>query len=696
MNLRSILLVLAILSLVTVGAGGAFLSTHLTATAWDVARNHTDRTASIVSKRLSFYVDHNRKTAIALSGTPQFAAALAQTDAATLTEANARLDHHCASMEASVCYLMDADGMTVASSNRDTPASFVGKNYGFRPYFKDAIGGRPSLYLALGVTSKKRGLYFSAPVTTSAGAAAGVVVMKFAAEGLEQEFAALAGIYALTDSKGVVFASNRGDWLFRSLSELSEKDAETILKSKQFGEEELSSVGLIETTDRRAIAPDGTNYLMARQEVPNLPGWTVTYLLDSAEISTQLESGVGRVPATGLFVVLFLGITVTVVFLYLKAAEEIKRRKQTEAALTESEARFRHLFEDSGDALLLIDGNRFVECNRATVDMLGLESKDQVFDTHPSALSPATQPDGQPSVEKAEEMMAAAYEEGGNRFEWIHRKADGTDFPVEVLLTPMTREGRKFLHVVWRDITERKEAEARIDEMVSALKRSNADLEKFAYVSSHDLREPLRMVTSYLQLLDKKYASDIDDEAREYIDFAVKGAKRMDALIKDLIQYSRVETHGENFRYLDSEEALEDALDNLQAAIAESGAAVTFSGLPAVMADHSQLVRLFQNLVGNAIKYQPSGAIPEIGIGAVASGGTVTFSVQDNGIGIEPGFFERVFVIFQRLHGREEYSGTGIGLAVCKRIVERHGGRIWVESEPGKGSTFFFTLPRAE
>ena len=363
--------------------------------------------------------------------------------------------------------------------------------------------------------------------------------------------------------------------------------------------------------------------------------------------------------------------------------------------LTESETRFRRLFEDSGDASLIIDGNHFVECNRATLDMLGLKSKEQVLHTHPSRLSPPTQPDGRPSDEKAEEMMAVAYENGSNRFEWVHRKADGTDFPVEVLLTPITQDERKLLHVVWRDITERKEAETRIDEVVAALRQSNADLEKFAYVSSHDLREPLRMVTSYLQLLDKKFASNIDDEAREYIDFAVNGAKRMDALIKDLLRYSRVESHGEDFRYLDSEEVLEEALDNLQSAIAESGAAIIFDGLPSVEADHSQLIQLFQNLVGNAIKYQSPNTMPEIRIAAEVSDSTVTFSVRDNGIGIDPDFFDRVFVIFQRLHGREEYSGTGVGLAVCKRIVERHGGRIWVQSEPGKGCTFFFTLPAA-
>ena len=239
----------------------------------------------------------------------------------------------------------------------------------------------------------------------------------------------------------------------------------------------------------------------------------------------------------------------------------------------------------------------------------------------------------------------------------------------------------------------RRRIELELEAKTLKLQRSNADLEKFAYVSSHDLREPLRMVSSYLQLLEKKYGGALDKDALDYIDFAVTGAKRMDSLIKDLLQYSRVETHGEPLKAVDSEEVLEEALDNLQAAIDEAPSLVTYDNLPVVMADHSQLMRLFQNLVGNAIKYQDPDATPEIHIGAEIAGDEVVFSVRDNGIGIDAQFFERVFVIFQRLHGRHEYSGTGVGLAICKRIVERHGGRIWVESLPGEGATFFFTLP---
>jgi two-component system, sensor histidine kinase and response regulator len=240
--------------------------------------------------------------------------------------------------------------------------------------------------------------------------------------------------------------------------------------------------------------------------------------------------------------------------------------------------------------------------------------------------------------------------------------------------------------------TELTKAREELETKAQELTRSNNELEQFAYVVSHDLQEPLRMVGSYLALIEKRYSEKLDDKAHEFIGFAVDGAKRMQRLIQDLLTYSRVGTRGKPFAPTKCEEVLAAALANLQVAIEESHAAVTHDPLPTVDADETQLLQLFQNLIGNALKFCKDKA-PAIHVSAKQQAERWLFSVRDNGIGIEPQHYERIFVVFQRLHGREEYPGTGIGLAVCKKIVERHGGRIWVESQPGQGSTFFFRLP---
>jgi signal transduction histidine kinase len=225
------------------------------------------------------------------------------------------------------------------------------------------------------------------------------------------------------------------------------------------------------------------------------------------------------------------------------------------------------------------------------------------------------------------------------------------------------------------------------------LTRSNVELEQFAYVASHDLQEPLRMVRSYLQLLERRYKGRLDENADEFIHFAVDGATRMQGLINDLLEYSRVGTHGKPFESTDCNVVLEKALMNLQIAIEEADAEITHDDLPTVMGDQVQLAQLLQNLIGNSIKFRQEHTQSQIHVGIGRRDGEWLFSVEDNGIGIDSQYFERVFQIFQRLHSSEEYEGTGIGLAVCKKIVERHGGRIWVESEPGQGSTFYFTVP---
>jgi PAS domain S-box-containing protein len=269
-------------------------------------------------------------------------------------------------------------------------------------------------------------------------------------------------------------------------------------------------------------------------------------------------------------------------------------------------------------------------------------------------------------------------------------RADGSRFMAEHVRAAINVDGRWIIAISVRDITSRLEAEQRMEELA----RSNSDLEQFAYMVSHDLSEPLRMVGSYAQLLARRYTERLDDDGREFVGFIVDGAHRMKRLIDDLLTYSRAGRGDAMMKQVPLDNALDEALLNMSRAIDEAGAVVEREPLPSVACQRVAMVQLFQNLVGNALKFR-SETKPVIRINVQDDGDAWRFAVVDNGIGIAPEHFERIFVVFQRLHARERYEGTGIGLAIAKKIVERHGGRIWVESQPGAGTTFFFTLPKA-
>jgi PAS domain S-box-containing protein len=373
------------------------------------------------------------------------------------------------------------------------------------------------------------------------------------------------------------------------------------------------------------------------------------------------------------------------------AIRDISVRKAAEAHLAQVEGRYRVLLEAAPDAMVLV--------NRSGAIVLANIQAEKQFGYPRDELI------GQPSSKLISEdslaRMTTATAELGER--WFarpdqgaleltgHRK-DGNTFPIEVMLnTTVSAEGY-LLTMAIRNITRRKVSEAHLLQTVAELNRSNEELSQFAYIASHDLQEPLRMVASYTQLLSRRYKGRLDSDADEFIAFAVDGANRMQRLIKDLLSYSRIRTKGEQLISTSSEVALERATMNLQGAIEGSGALLTHDPLPLVLADDRQLVQLLQNLIGNAIKYQRPG-IPRIHVSCKKdTDDKWMFSVKDNGLGIEAKYFDRIFGMFQRLHKREEFAGTGIGLAICKKIVERHGGSISVESQPGQGSVFHFAL----
>jgi len=281
----------------------------------------------------------------------------------------------------------------------------------------------------------------------------------------------------------------------------------------------------------------------------------------------------------------------------------------------------------------------------------------------------------------------------GTRQEVFGRRKSGEEFPAEVAISKVMVDGRPVYNAVVRDVTERRRHEAELRARGAALERSNAELEQFAYVASHDLQEPLRMVASYTQLLARRYQGKLDAQADKYIRFAVDGAQRMQGLINDLLALSRVGTQGKAFQSTDVGVVVQRALRWLGRAVEESGGTVDVGPMPLLVADAGQLEQVFQNLIANALKFRRPDVPPRVAVTAEPSDDDWRFAVRDNGIGFEQQFAEQIFVVFQRLHTRAEYAGTGVGLAICKKVVERHGGRIWTESVPNAGTTFFFTLP---
>ena len=284
-----------------------------------------------------------------------------------------------------------------------------------------------------------------------------------------------------------------------------------------------------------------------------------------------------------------------------------------------------------------------------------------------------------------------------NHIEQIYVNKDGRAIPV-LFSSAVLHDGEQRVQGVVcmaQDVTERKQTEEALKQRAAELARSNSELERFASVASHDLQEPLRVVASYVQLLARRYQGQLGPDADEFIHFAVTGVTRMQTLINDLLTYSRVGTKGREFTVTDVEAVLAQALTNLQVAITEGGATITHDPLPAVLADGAQLTQVFQNLLANAVKFRRTDTPSHIHVTAQRQGPDWVFAVRDNGIGFEPQYAERIFGIFQRLHTNEDYPGTGIGLAICKKIIERHGGKIWVNSKLGQGATFSFLLPGA-
>jgi PAS domain S-box-containing protein len=408
-----------------------------------------------------------------------------------------------------------------------------------------------------------------------------------------------------------------------------------------------------------------------------------------AHIDASHAIGASALSVTGL-----TSVTLLVLGLVFVAALA-DRRLSVQALEIESSRRHHQIIETALDAFVGMDaGGLITDWNAQAERTFGWSRADAIG----RSLAELIVPDRRGDAPTEDLRRLAATGSGpvlNRRIEISALHRDGHEFPIELAISPVGFGDKHHFAAFIRDVTERQHAQQELSRKVEELARSNAELEQFAYVASHDLQEPLRMVASYTQLLARRYRGRLDADADEFIGFAVDGATRMQTLIQDLLSYSSVTTRGRSLAMTDAQVACGAALQNLKQSITEAQGVVSVGAMPRVLADATQLTQLFQNLIGNAIKYCDKRK-PDIRIGSRLDGDVAVFSIEDNGIGIEPQYFERIFQMFQRLHTRKDYSGTGIGLALCRKIVERHGGRIWVESRLGEGSTFLFTMPRIE
>lgn len=599
------------------------------------------------------------------------------------TDLNAFLASAESHLELDALWLGGADGRGIAAAKAQSAVSPIGIDYSDRVYYLTAKEGRIGFQYAFGRTTQTGGIYFSAPVVIDEKFC-GFVLLKINTPSLypwlDQANTALA------DSNGVIIAARERRLEMTALAGASVAALSDAERLRQYGRAEFPELPLGpwepgHQPSLKRIGGEASPLLVHTRQVGTFPLVLTVFqpLSKLTGIDREMNYLFSLASTLGvLFITVLTGIWAYLK--YVRFAQDQLRRQQQQLDEAQRLAMLGSWERD-------IRAGSLVWSNECRQMFEGDPIRDVIAINEFSAK---IHPDDRAAFDRAFSRSIAAKAPGsiehrlvlgGGRIRTVQQRwlcqFDAQDQPT-----------RCFGFV--QDITERKALE-------EDLRRSNAELEQFAYAASHDLREPLRMVSSFVTLLEKKYANSLDSEAHEFIAFARDGAQRMDGLISGLLNYSRVGHSSEPFQLVDLDLALKEALLNLKAAIDSSQGEVRIDqALPKVMGDRSELVRLFQNLVANALKYRSPGIAPEILVKSERRGLDWMLTVQDNGIGVPPEHQERIFGIFQRLHGHSQYEGAGIGLAVCKKVVERHLGRIWVESGSGQGSRFYFTLPACD
>ncbi len=700
MNVRTILLALSVLTLLSVGIGGGGFYLHFRGMAVDEARQDTVRTAVVMADKVSLYLDRQQRASLALAGSPLLAEALAHPDGGSLAVVNTLIDRHCGALAASVCYLMDGTGTTIASSNRDTPTSFVGKNYAFRPYFQEALAGRPAIYLALGVTSKKRGIYFSSPVTAQQGTKRGVIVVKASTDDLDDLFANVPGIAMLSDANGVVFASNRDDWVFHSLRPLEEVEAEAISKSLQFGTETPSWLGLSEAVDGRVSGPDGAVYLIGAGRLDLLAGWRVMYLFD-----TDLIRILGFADQSGYMIlsgfgILFLVTCFGVVVLFRTGARDLRRRMEAAQAIRESEQHLRNAQRIAQLGIWTWHAETDVlECSDEFRRALG--SEEEMIDNATENFIKLIHPDDRERVVEAIEKTI--HERAPYDIEYrVVRPADGRTVWIHTLAEHLYDDQGNLVAIsgIARDITERKRTVKALHEAKEQAELASRSKSEFLAGMSHELRTPLNSIIGFAEMMEGEFFGPLgDDKYREYATDIKEGGGHLLRIIGEILDISKIEAGEIDFTEVEIDVA--DVVAACERLLKERAARAdvavstdTPQDLPKLFADETRVKQILLNLLANAIKFTPPRGSVTVSAGCDGDGGIVV-RVIDTGCGIAAEDIPRVLEPFEQVEDImiRSHEGVGLGLPLSKRLIELHGGTLDIDSVPGKGTTMSVRFP---
>ncbi len=603
-------------------------------------------------------------------------------------------------------YLLDQSGTTVACTPYDGGKTLTGKNYAFRPYFKDVIeSGQSRVYQALGVTTNKRGLYVSVPVFDPKATPTGALVTKFPLEGLDASLAKQSVPTALVSPDGIVFATNIKAWMYKSLYPIEAQRRETLIASKQFGRQPLEMADIALQGQTASIS--GKNYAYSRLPVMG-NGWHIVRFYQPTGFNVII------------FVVVFVGLvaffsgSIAIIYFYL--------------GLRSSEKRFRTLFEKSAQAYLLMDGDRFVDCNLSTANMLG-STREYILNKHPSELSPQYQPGGILSTEFAGKWIAEAMSNGVACFEWMHQKLDGSNFMVEVTLTPLEIDGRTMLFTSWNDIQAKKQAEAEreayleelqehrehledlvaektveLHQAIEIAETANKEKSRFLANMSHELRTPMHAILSFTNLA-LKYVEN--EKVMRFLQNIRTSGIRLTGLLDDLLDLSKLESGNMHAEFIEQDmlSLIVDVISGVDSLLDDKNISVDLEADQSFdcMIDQKLMTQVLVNLFSNAIKFSPENSVIKVHLDKTVGQlqgqemQVLEISVTDEGVGIPEEELTSVFDQFvQSTKTRTEAGGTGLGLPICKQIITLHHGDIWAESPPGNratGTTFNIRLP---